>query len=336
LPPVHAPAAGLPAAPAAQRDGAIARTANYFVYAGLRGLWAVLGSVSPAAARGALQNVADLFARFDRRHVEVVRENLSIAFPEMDEASVEHLARVAFRNWGRIAAEIIHGRDLVAATPAAPWQRVAERAEQARAAGKGLLVLSAHTANFELLARTWGVRIGPVAVFHRSIHNDPIDRFVIADRRAMNVTSIGRGASVREALRLIKTGTCVAVALDQNQRPGHGIFVDMFGRPACTSTMLARLSLATGAPVLPVFGAWHGEHTIPVSGRPIWPPSPAPAPADRPKVVRELTQRYTRLIETFVRRHPEQWNWAHRRWKTQPEPSGDDASLQADIEALTE
>jgi len=318
------------------RDGAVVRAANYIVYGGLRAAWALLGSVSTAAARGALQNIADIVARYDRTHVDIVRENLAIALPQIDEASAQHLARVAFRNWGRIAAEIIHAQELVASAPQRPWERVAERAQQARSAGKGLLVLTAHTANFELLARTWGVRIGPVAVFHRTIHNDPIDRFLVKHRRAMNVVSLGRGASVREALRLIQAGTCVAVALDQNQRPGHGIFVDMFGRPASTSTMLARLSIATGAPVLPVFGAWHGEHTIPVSGRPIHPPSPQPPPAERAEHIRRLTQRYTSAIETFVRRHPEQWNWAHRRWKTQPQAPEAEAQLQRDIEVFTE
>ncbi|RMD82929.1 MAG: hypothetical protein D6815_07945, partial [Candidatus Dadabacteria bacterium] len=102
-----------------------------------------------------------------------------------------------------------------------------------------------------------------------------------------------------------------------NQLPGHGEFVDFFGCPACTSTLLARLSLATGRPVLPVFAVWSGEICDVVVGDPIFPP-PQVGRHERRAVVRELTARYTREVEGVIRRWPSQWNWAHRRWKTRP------------------
>jgi KDO2-lipid IV(A) lauroyltransferase len=133
---------------------------------------------------------------------------------------------------------------------------------------------------------------------------------------------LNRGVTVREALRILRRGGVFVVPLDQNQLPGRGIFVDLFGRPACTSTLLARLALASGAPVLPVFAAWRGRDTIAEIGVAIETPSSAD---DKETLTRALTERYTREIERMVRAYPSQWNWAHRRWKTRPRAEAGDS-----------
>ncbi len=138
----------------------------------------------------------------------------------------------------------------------------------------------------------------------------------------MNVRSIGRGVMVRRSLRLLSQGEAVAAPLDQNQKRKRGIFVEMFGHPACTSTLLARLSLSSGAPVVPIFAVWEGEQTVPVVGKviePAGPESPAAGAESREEKVLRLTARYTAEIEAVVSRYPEQWNWAHDRWKTRPD-----------------
>jgi KDO2-lipid IV(A) lauroyltransferase len=197
--------------------------------------------------------------------------------------------------------------------------------------GRGLLILTAHIGNFELLARIFGTAVAPVAVFHRPLGIPEVDGFLIRERQRCGVATLGRGTVVRAAMRILAAGGCVAVPLDQNQREGRGIFVDVLGHPASTSTLLARLSVASGAPVLPVFAVWKGQTTMPVIGELIAPPSPHPGIGGRDAVLRALTERYSAEIDRVVRRFPHQWNWAHRRWKTRPAASAQAQSLSPPV-----
>jgi len=261
-----------------------------------------------------------------------------MAFPDWPNSRVDEYARKAIAYWGRLAAEIIHARELTPNDQSGDFKTLNERVDAALSHGKGLLILTAHFGNFELLGRVCACRGVPLATFVRPFRNRYFDRFFVEDRRSMNLGLLGRGTGVREALRMLKAGGMVAVLLDQNQRPGRGIFVDMFGRPACTSTVLARLSLATGAAVLPVFALWKGDRTLPLIGEliePEGPKSPVGGRAGRSEKVRVLTACYTTEIEAVVRRYPEQWNWVHRRWKTQPSDCPGAGAGNGDSESLS-
>ncbi len=324
------PAFAQPAGPAHTLARRLVKTlaqggGDLLVYGALRLVWGILRGASLAHTRAALEGIGALVGRVDRHHRRIVADNLALAFPHWDEKTRERVVDVSFRNWGRLAAEVIHAEALIAEPGDDSWQRAAAAARAATAGGRGLLVLTAHTGNFEMLARCWAARIGPLAVFHRNLGNPYVDGFLRRERQAVAMTTLGRGQSVRDALRLLAGGTAIAVALDQNQRPGHGVFVEMFGRPACTSTILARLSLATGTPVLPLFAAWQDGTTVALVGDLIEPAPLRLRGEARARAIVELTQRYTAAIEAAVRSYPEQWNWAHRRWKTRPQAESSDA-----------
>jgi KDO2-lipid IV(A) lauroyltransferase len=298
--------------------------ADAVVYIAFRAVWALLHLFPSGVLRRALEAVGHTAWLVDRRHREVVAGNLRIAFPEWSDEERAKIERQAFANWGRIAAEIVHFERAAARRGRGDATIVALTAasEPLLARGRGLLVLTAHTGNFELLARLWGRATGvEIAVFHRAMRNRRIDGFVRRGRSACSFRVLDRGGTVREALRILDRGGVFVVPLDQNQLPGRGIFVDLFGRPACTSTLLARLALTSGAPVLPVFAVWHGTDTVAEIGAPIETPGGVHG-GDKDVVVHALTERYTREIERVVRAYPSQWNWAHRRWKTRPDSKG--------------
>ncbi len=293
------------------------------VYAAFRVAWALLRAVPLGALRAGLEAIGRTAWLVDRRHRDVVSQNLATAFPEWGAEKRRAVERQAFANWGRIAAELLHFEKLAATSSSqSVVGKLEPLAEQLLARERGLLVLTAHTGNFELLARLWGSATGQqIAVFHRMLRNRLIDGFLSRERGACSFRVVGRGGAVREALRILAANGVFVVPLDQNQLPGRGIFVNLFGRSACTSTLLARLALATGAPVLPVFAAWKGEETVAVVGELIETPEGGSKLRgdSREATLRDLTSRYTSEIERMVRAYPEQWNWAHRRWKTRPE-----------------
>jgi KDO2-lipid IV(A) lauroyltransferase len=108
----------------------------------------------------------------------------------------------------------------------------------------------------------------------------------------------------------------LAIPADQNQSRRSGVFVSFFGLPASTTAGPARLAMMTGAPVIPVFLLREGEsdtHRLEVQQ-----PVELVRGSDRDAEVVVNTQRCTSVIEDVVRRHPEQWIWFHKRWRTRP------------------
>lgn len=297
----------------------VERALDRAVYIALRAVWGIAQYVPLSVLRAGLRCVSILVYAVDVRHRRIVEANLALAFPDLEQAERSRLARAAFGCWGRIAAELAHADEMATGSTLEGIRGMVARAEELGAGGRGVLALTAHTGNFELLARLLGSIGGRrVVLFHRRMANPFVGDFLVRQRAAANVGTLGRGMVVREALRVLARGEILVVPLDQNQSRKRGVFVRFFGHPACTSTMLARLSLTTGLPVQPCFAAWDGDDLVPIMGDLIQPPRLARGD-DRAAAIRTLTERYTQAIEALVRCYPAQWNWAHRRWKTQPE-----------------
>jgi KDO2-lipid IV(A) lauroyltransferase len=108
----------------------------------------------------------------------------------------------------------------------------------------------------------------------------------------------------------------LGILVDLNTLDREAMFVDFFGVPAATTFIVAKLALRTGAAVLPVFAPWDDERKrflLKIDA-----PLSVERTADEDEDARRLTQQYTRVVEDYVRRYPDQWLWIHRRWKTRP------------------
>ncbi|GIW43127.1 MAG: lipid A biosynthesis acyltransferase [Candidatus Binatia bacterium] len=255
--------------------------------------------------------------------------HLSWAFPERRPEEHRRILRAAARNLGRMAAEVCHFghltpetvRNYVQIADPARWQAAIQRPE-----GQGLVVLTAHFGNWELLAHIHGLLGVPVTLIHRPMRNPFVNEWLIRWRARAGTRSIAKKAAAKEALRVLRSGGILAIPADQNQRYSFGVFVDFFGKPACTTTGPVRLAEHAGAPIVPVFLRRVGEsdrHVVEVLD-PIELVHTGNAEGD----LVENTQRCSRAIEEMIRRYPEQWIWFHRRWKTRP-PG--EASTQARV-----
>lgn len=279
--------------------------------------WAILRAlpleraVRVGAALGAVAAVCD------RRNRAIAMRNLEIAFPEMDLPHRRAILRNAYRNFGRMAAEWVHFFD-IDSTNIARYVTYDGRENWDEAirlsAGRGILVLTGHFGNFELLSVGHSLHGNPIAIVQRPNRNPVIDRAVAARRLRQGNLTISRKGAGREVLRLLRQNWMVAVPLDLDVR--HGLFVDFFSMKASTSDALARLAIATRAPVLPAFMVRDGvstRHRIT-----ILPPIVAHRSTDRDEALLRYTQQFTTIFESMVRRYPDHWNWIHRRWKTRP------------------
>jgi len=242
-------------------------------------------------------------------------EHLAIAFPELGVGTRARLARETFRNAGRSFAEL------------AQWTHVQRRLgqlvtiegidhlERGLAVGRGVIAVTGHIGNWELLAATVAQLGYTLNVVARRVNDDRFDRLISTFRVRAGVRTIRRGeaSALRDIVRGLRAGGILALLIDQDTR-GPGVFVPFFGRPARTSPGAATIALRTGAPVLATFierrPAGHHICFQPLYGF-------RPEDSRRP-TVEELTAHFTAAIEAQIRHRPSEWVWWHRRWRHQP------------------
>ncbi len=271
-------------------------------------------SLSRGSRLGAL--IGRLLFSVDVTRKRVVMENLSLSFAgKMSPEEIEETAGRVFENLGRVFFEVCWAWRLDPEN----WPEFfriegREHMEAALGKGRGVLSLTAHFGNWELLTIAGfilGVNLG---IVYRPLDFPPLDRLIIDLRTRLGAEVIPRERSLRRLLSLLRRNGTAALLMDQNVDWYEGVFVDFFGRPACTSKGMALLALKSGAPVVPVFMVREKDGFV-VRFLPEIQPV---ATGDRTKDIEDSTQRYTKAIEDMVRQYPEQWFWVHRRWKTRP------------------
>ena len=149
----------------------------------------------------------------------------------------------------------------------------------------------------------------------RKIYYEPYNRVLVELRQSQGVATIYRDGAWRKIVYQLKKNEIIGMAVDQDVEKFDGIFVSFFGRPAWTTTAPAKISLATGAALIPMFmlhqggkyKLWMDEVILPE----------AYAAATDP--VKTMNQQWSLAIEKCVRQNLAQWAWMHNRWKTTPE-----------------
>ncbi len=259
---------------------------------------------------GALARVAGL-----RR--KVAAANLARAFPEKSAAERAAILREAYGHAGMTVVELLRAGRLDARerTALVGAMRGVEQVAEALRSGKGVVIASAHFGASELMAVT-AVEAGvAIHFFVRAQSNRLVDALLTARRRALGAGIVGHGErGVRDALKLLQRGECLAVMADQDAGR-DGVFVPFFGLPSSTPPGPAEFALRTGSPLF--FAVMHRTGDGGYAG--VVEPIPLPARSgDHAADVRELTRRHAAALERAIREFPAQWMWTHRRWKTPP------------------
>jgi KDO2-lipid IV(A) lauroyltransferase len=248
--------------------------------------------------------------------------NLELAFPEKTMRERREILRGVFTSLGRQLAEVcrfpIYTRDNVA--DVVVYENF-QNYECARDRGKGVLYLTAHLGGWELSAFAHSLYGHPLGVVMRGMDNPYLDRLIQGLRTLHGNKAIDKDNFVRGLLAAMKAGETVGILMDTNMTPPQGVFVDFFGIPACTATGLARIALRTDAAVVPGFTFWDeslGKYKLRFD-----PALQLVRTGNEEADIEANTALFTKVIEQYVRRYPDQWLWVHRRWKTRPpgEPS---------------
>jgi KDO2-lipid IV(A) lauroyltransferase len=264
--------------------------------------------------------LAKLAYRADRRHRAVADENLRHAFPEWSPAKRDAVVRSTYYHFMTMAVEMIRlPRTLHPANVDYyfHWNdpRDLQWGLSLKGTGRPLMAMTGHFGNWEVLSYAFGMNNCRGGIVARRLDNPYLDRLVADLRRKTGQILLDKSRDYQQMLDMLEHGDHLGLVGDQDAGP-RGLFVDFLGRPASTFKSIALLSLQYNAPIL-VLGAARVGH--PLRYRIYLEDTILPEEyADHKDATQAITLRYTQALERLIRRHPEQYFWLHRRWKSQP------------------
>lgn len=247
--------------------------------------------------------------------------HLELAFPEKSAAERDEIGRASLVHLAWVAAEVAtlptYRRRLNEYVVFAPGAEERLRALQEQ--GRGLLYVTGHVGNWELMAQRVAAD-WPSATIAKAGHDPKLNALIEEARLEGKVDVLWREdpSTARAIIRCFKQGKALGILIDQDTRV-QGVFVPFFGRPAYTPRGAADLAIRFRAPVVAGWcrrrGPGTGDgHVIDLEEVPY----DADA-ADREAEVTRLTAALTARIEVAIRSNPTEWVWMHERWRTQPE-----------------
>lgn len=257
--------------------------------------------------------LAWLFSRQARGRLEF---NLRMALPEADGRQLRQIAWQNFRNHSKAYADLMR-LPTATVTQLKPLLRVRNQRflDDALAAGKGVLVVSAHMGSWEVAAAIWSATITPVALFAEELEPPELYDWYRTTRQRLGISVLPLNRTgLKQVVQALDAGEMIVTAIDRDVA-GSGILVDFFGKPAPIPTGPAAIALRKGVPLLPVAVYRLPDDTYMAEGwEPIW----AEPTGDREADVRRLTERLVRHLELIIREHPEQWHLPHHIWAGSP------------------
>lgn len=282
--------------------------------------WLIIRSIAilpRPLARAVGITLGQIVYRLHSKLRRVGMRNLRLAFPDKTDHERREILRGEFTSLGRQLAE-------VCLFPRYTKENVSEvvvydgfgNFECAHKRGKGVLYLTAHLGGWELSAFAHSLYGHPLHVVMRGMDNPYLDRLVQRYRTMHGNSAVDKDNFVRGLLSAMKAGETVGILMDTNMTPPQGVFVDFFGILACTASGLARIALRTDAAVVPGFTIWDsalGKYRLQFE-----PALKLIRTGDDEADIVANTALFTKVIEEYVRRYPDQWLWVHRRWKTRP------------------
>ncbi len=287
-------------------------------------LLAILRLLPWRAAQALGDRLGTFGYRISRRYRDVADKNLQIAFGDtLTEAERQALTKRVFQSFARSAMEFLKAPQL---TPHQIRTRVKSEVGMAPAQallsrGRGLIVVTAHFGNWELLARRATIEDISLLVVARQTEDGDFNKLTDALRASGGYTVHPRGASPKGLLQQLRRNGAVAILPDQKS---EDVFVPFFGRLAGTVAGPAILALKTGAPILPMFCPRQPDGSYCVEFAPeVDTTQTGDTEADTRRIMADIT----RAVEDAVRRHPEQWLWLHDRWRVPP-PEAPDSEAQ--------
>lgn len=243
----------------------------------------------------------------------VVFDNLRKAFPELEEKEIKKIGFECYRSFITSFLEILYmprmkRSDIINILDAGNADLIVKKYQH----NKGVILLSAHFGNWELIAASVSARINiPFHVVVKHQRNPYVDRKINSMRTKWGNKIVSLGISFRNIYKELKNKNLVAMVADQ-RGPAEGLRVKFFGIETSIYSGPAILALKTGAPLIYGLTIRQPDFSYKVIIDEI---NLENLPDDEEEKVKEISQRHTSFLEKCVREYPEQWLWMHKIWK---------------------
>lgn len=294
------------------------KTKRYYLYALVR-VGAFVFAILPVKVGLFLAEVAGYFGYLIcKKEKDVALDNLRSVFPEKSEEELDKIVRGTFKNICKNAVEWINVYKLDKKN-IDRWVRIDgegfAKMDRAFAKGKGAIMLASHFGNWELIHVAFLLKGYPGTVIARRLYFKGYDKFIRDMRASKGVGVVYRDQSPKRLLRILKNNGLIGILGDQDMDSVDGVFVDFFGKPAYTPKAPAAFALRSGAALVPCFMIREEDKHRLVIGDPV----EMEEHPDKDEAIKINTQKWSRIVESYIKKYPDQWVWMHKRWKTKPE-----------------
>ncbi|MDD4871825.1 MAG: lysophospholipid acyltransferase family protein [Kiritimatiellae bacterium] len=284
--------------------------------ASLFGLF-LLDRISPSTAEHLAIKMADLWYCFNSLRRQIACDNIRRSGITPSDSEVNRIARESFRHLAVLVVESLKSGNVFDENN---WREKVEidihpeTMEILKEPGRGVILVSGHFGNWEVAAQLLSY-IKPVTGITRDMDNPYTDK-LMKERKPRNRFQLTpkHDAGVDRLLSVLKNGEILALMIDQHAM-GRGMAINFFGMPASTHTSPALLHLVTRAPLC--FGYCIRKGPMSYKFKAIAPIIHKPT-GNRENDVRVILEMLTIELENAIRQNPEQYLWAHRRWKIKP------------------
>jgi KDO2-lipid IV(A) lauroyltransferase len=285
--------------------------AYHFAYYGARLLMVVAWALPRRAGRvffGWLGALAYLVLSKSRRIAHAnLRFTYGTAFPDKE---IRRIALGAFTHLGRCGYDVARlGRLSPEGLKRIVTVAGLDNMNAALARGKGVVVITGHVGNWELLAAYLvfaGYRVNVLATKMKDVR---LDRLVTGLRRKTGLVVLERSRGLKEALLALRRGEVLGLLVDQDTAV-DSVIVNFLGKPAKTAVGAAKLAAHTGAAVVPIAALATDEGTYRIEIK-----EPVAISGDAARLADDV-EKCSKAVEAFIAAEPAQWVWMHKRWKS--------------------
>ena len=246
------------------------------------------------------------------RKRKVLAHDQIVACLGVTEKEAERIAKASVVRFGPMLFEVLRF-PVIKKDPQA-YVRIEglEKLQQGMAEGRGAVIASAHSGNWELMGGAFAMAGIPLVGVAMKQKSSGADRF-INEYRTMIGMHITYKTDVREMFAMLKKGWAIGLIMDQDTNRHDGIILDFFNQPTNCTPGAASMARFQNVPIFTSFmhREENGRHTLIVEG-----PFHVEKTKDKREDIRQMSQLLTKAIEDHVRKYPEEWFWLHDRWKS--------------------
>ena len=244
--------------------------------------------------------------------------NLALAFPEKEKKEIEKLSKEVYSELSKTIAEILlmfaDRFDIDEAV--VNKDEVTEKLRRAiQDSPRGIIAMTAHFSNWELLAHFLAKHGLPMLVVGREGNNKLIDENItLRFRKKYGNDTTTKKKAILSMVKRLKSGGNVGILIDQKAGSRNAVKVDFFGKPAETTTSMATLKQKLDPKIIPFFAARvaNGKYRI-IMQEPV--EYSAQEEQEEEKKIEKMTAKYNEVMESVIREYPSQWFWMHNRWR---------------------